>query len=254
MNTKPIEHEKPRKALGERTGVKTFDNGRIHYADISAHLEDFKAYFLSEYGLALVGEIIADGKTRYLGTAEDKRGHKPIRYTVHLDEPANIYFNDLKRGFHGTWYPESQQPLSPAEREARWRKIEQHKAEREAETQARHLKRAAWAVKLWNSALPADGLHAYLIRKGVGAYGLRLLTYWERRVYQDNGDGSQFKVIPIENVLVVPMKDETPLCQDRCRLPQGEFLAYSGGDQEENDDNLSKRIQSQDHCTDAAAA
>ena len=30
----------------------------------------------------------------------------------------------------------------------------------------------------------------------------------------------------------------TPLCQDRCRLPQGEFLAYSGGDQEENDDNL----------------
>ena len=45
-----------------------------------------------------------------------------------------------------------------------------------------------------------------------------------------------------------------PLCQDRCRLPQGEFLAYSGGDQEENDDNLSKRIQSQDHCTDAAAA
>ncbi len=31
---------------------------------------------------------------------------------------------------------------------------------------------------------------------------------------------------------------EFPLCQDRCRLPQGEFLAYSGGDQEENDDNL----------------
>ncbi len=30
----------------------------------------------------------------------------------------------------------------------------------------------------------------------------------------------------------------SPLCQDRCRLPQGEFLAYSGGDQEENDDNL----------------
>ncbi len=33
-------------------------------------------------------------------------------------------------------------------------------------------------------------------------------------------------------------QDIDPLCQDRCRLPQGEFLAYSGGDQEENDDNL----------------
>ena len=54
--------------------------------------------------------------------------------------------------------------------------------------------------------------------------------------------------------LDIPALGITPLCQDRCRLPQGEFLAYSGGDQEENDDNLSKRIQSQDHCTDAAAA
>ncbi len=170
--------------------------------------EDFRAYIFSEYGLALVGEIITDGKTRYLGTTEDKRGHKPIRYTVHLDAPANIYYNDLKRGFHGTWYPEGQQPLTPAEREARRREIEQHKAQREAETQARHIKRAAWALKLWNSARPADGTHPYLVRKGVGAYGLRLLPVWEKRIYPDGG-GNQFEVIPIENVLLIPIKDET---------------------------------------------
>ncbi|PZN79785.1 MAG: hypothetical protein DM484_10825 [Candidatus Methylumidiphilus alinenensis] len=170
--------------------------------------EDFRTHILGEYGLALVGDIKADGAFHYLGTTEDKKGHKPFRYCVHADTPCNVYFNDLKRGFHGVWYPEGQQPLTPAEREARRREIEQHKAQREAETQARHRKRAAWALKLWESAHPADGSHPYLVRKGVKAHGLRLLPVWEKRIYPDGG-GSQFEVIPIENVLLVPMKDET---------------------------------------------
>ncbi|MCX7111773.1 MAG: toprim domain-containing protein [Proteobacteria bacterium] len=204
-------NEKPRNACGERTGAGTFgkhDQGRNHSATIYASLEDFKTYILSEYGLALVGEIIADGAFHYLATSDDRKGHKPFRYCVHLDDPPNVYFNDLKRGFHGTWYPESQQPLTPAERKARRREIEQHKAQREAETQAKHSKRAAWALKLWNSARPADGTHPYLVRKGVKAQGLRLLPVWEKRTYPDGG-GSQFEVIPIENVLLVPMKDST---------------------------------------------
>ncbi len=201
-------NEKPRNACGERTGAGTCDIGRNHSTTIYASLEDFRAYILSEYGLALVGDIKADGAFHYLATSDDKKGHKPFRYCVHLDDPANVYFNDLKRNFHGTWYPEGQQPLTPAEREARRRDYEAKRAKREAEEQARHIKRAAWAVKIWQSATPADGSHPYLVRKGVKAHGLRLLPVWERRTYPDGG-GSQFEVIPIENVLLVPMKDET---------------------------------------------
>ncbi|MCX7111457.1 MAG: toprim domain-containing protein [Proteobacteria bacterium] len=201
-------NEKPRNACGERTGAGTCDIGRNHSATIYASLEDFRAYILSEYGLALVGDIKADGAFHYLAT-EDKKGHKPFRYCVHLDDPANVYFNDLKRNFHGTWYPEGQQPLNPAEREQRRRDYEAKRAKREAEEQAKHSKRAAWANKLWQSARPADGSHPYLDRKGVGAYGLRLFPVWEKRIYPGGGGGSQFEVIPIKNVLLVPMKDET---------------------------------------------
>jgi hypothetical protein len=41
----------------------------------------------------------------------------------------------------------------------------------------------------------------------VGAYGLRLLPVWERRIYHENGGG--FDTVNIEGVLLVPMKDAT---------------------------------------------
>jgi len=211
MNAKPVEHEKPRNACGERAGAGTFgkhDQGRNHSATIYASLEDFKTYILSEYGLALVGDIKADGAFHYLATSDDRKGHKPFRYCVHLDDPPNVYFNDLKRGFHGTWYPESQQPLNPAEREQRRREIEAHRAKRERETIERHFKRAQWAVKRWESARPADDNHPYLRKKGVSAHGLRILPFWEKRIYPDNGgDGTHFEIIRVENTLLIPMRD-----------------------------------------------
>ena len=126
---------------------------------------------------------------------------------MHVDTPCNVYFNDLKRGFRGVWYPEGQQALTPAEREQRRRDIEKHRAERLAEEQARHSKRAQWAFKLLKSASKADGSHPYLSKKGVGAHGLRLLPVWERRMYHEDGGG--FDVVKVEGVLLVPMKDET---------------------------------------------
>ena len=69
-----------------------------------------------------------------------------------------------------------QQSLTPAEREQRRREIDAHRAKREAETQAKHSKRAAWACKIWQSATPADDSHEYLKKKGVSAHGLRVLA------------------------------------------------------------------------------
>ncbi len=209
MNAKPVEH-KPRLAGGP-CGVSEsqHENRQPHYIPPFELWELAKAACFAELGLEIRDDVKHfDGRVNYVGATEDRKGHKPIRVFVHADFPRNVHLTDMKRGNQWTWYPESQQPLTPAEREARRREIEQHKAQREAETQARHRKRAEWALKLWNSARPADGSHAYLIRKGVGAYGLRLLRVWEKRVYpNDGGDGTHFETIRVEGVLLVPMRD-----------------------------------------------
>ena len=211
MNAKPVEHEKPRVADGP-CGVSEnqHENRQAHYIPPFELWELAKAACFAELGLEIRDDVKhLDGRVNYVGASEDRKGHKPIRVFVHADIPQNVHLTDMKRSHQWTWYPEGQQPLTPAEREARRREIEQHKAQRVAETQARHLKRAAWANKLWQSANPCHS-HPYLTKKGVKANGLRLLPIWEKRIYPDNGgDGSQFKVIPIENVLLIPMKDET---------------------------------------------
>jgi putative DNA primase/helicase len=200
------ETQKPLNTGGRLAAGTQQKNRHAQYTSIYASLEDFKAHIYSEYGLDLLGDLNTDGAFHYLATSDDKKGHKPFRYCVHIDDPANIYFNYLKRGFHGTWYPEGQQPLSPAEREQRRREIEAHKAQRDQETQARYVKRAAWAVKIWQSASPADGSHSYLQRKGVGAHSLHLLPIWERRIFKDR---VYMESVWINDVLLVPMKDST---------------------------------------------
>ena len=205
---KPLGNEKPRKAGGPCGASNTNENRPPHYTSPLELVHGFKDYILAEHGLDLLGDLITDGRFHYLGTAQDRKGKKAIRYCVHVDEPPNVYFNDLKRGFHGVWYPKGHEPLDPAERERRRREIEAHRAQREAETQAKHAKRGQWARELWRKSTAADPSHPYLMRKGVGVYGIRYLPIWERRIYQDGG---AYESVIVEGVLLVPMKDETGL-------------------------------------------
>lgn len=147
--------KKPHGAGGHRGVSEKADyRGQPHYIDIAACLEDFRAYIQADYGLALLGDLRADGQFHGIGTDQDKRGAKPFRCCAHLDDLQNIYFQDLKRGFEGTWFPQGQAPLNPAEKEARWREAEARRAERERETTQRHAKAAARARALWHQASP----------------------------------------------------------------------------------------------------
>jgi putative DNA primase/helicase len=166
--------------------------------------EGFRAFLLSEFGLATTGEIKEDGQFHGLRTDQDKAGSAPLRYCVHLDDPPNVYYLDNKRGFSGTWFPEGQAPLDPVEREKRRREMEAKRAERDQETTERHTKAAQKARALWRQSLPASPLHPYLERKGVGVHGVRCLPVWQRRIY---GDGGAFEPVTVENVLLVPMRD-----------------------------------------------
>lgn len=198
-------NKKPPAASGpSRAGIAKSE--RLDYADISACLEDFRAFILASYGLDLLGGLRADGEFHGVATMEDKHGAKPFRYCVHLDDPQNVFFTDLKRGIQGTWYPEGREPLAPAEREQRRREFEVRRVQREAEIQVRHTQAAERARALWRRSLPASPGHPYLVRKGVGVHGVRYLPVWERRVYDDAG---AFERVRVEGVLLVPMRDES---------------------------------------------
>jgi putative DNA primase/helicase len=194
-------------ALAGATGASKHSQTLRHqYTNILQQLEDFRFHIRTEYGLDLIGDFKADGHFHGLRSTDDRRGYTGFRYCVHLDDPQNIYFIDLKRGFSGTWFPQGQEPLSPAEREQLRRDAEARRVQREAEVYERHKKAAAWARKLWRRTIWASAQHPYLLRKRVGIHGIRLLPIWERSVQRDDGS---YEWLRVEGVLLVPMRDET---------------------------------------------
>lgn len=204
MNKLPTK-QKPLTAGGpSRAGIPK--HRQAHYADISACLEDFRCHIQAAYGLALLGDLKADGIWHGLGTDEDKRGAAPFRYCVHLDEPQNVQYQDMKRDHSGAWFPNGQTPLDPVEREQRRRESEAKRAERDKQIAEKHSKTAKWAGVLWRRSKPASPAHPYFVRKGVGVHGLRFCPVWERRVYDEAGE---LVTVRVTGVLLVPMKDET---------------------------------------------
>jgi putative DNA primase/helicase len=167
--------------------------------------ENFASFIMQEHGLSLVGDIKTDGGFHYLGTTDDKKGKKPFRYCVHLDDPPNVYYNDLKRGIRGTWYPKGNASMDEAERQRWQRESRIRKDKQDSETRAKQHNAAQLARMLWAKAKHADQEHPYLVRKDVHAHGLRQLWSWQKRVYQDDGS---YKTIIVENTLLIPMHDE----------------------------------------------
>ena len=164
----------------------------------------FGDFIRQEYGLSLVGDLKTDGGFHYLGTTEDKKGRKPFRYCVHLDDPPNIYYNDLKRGFRGTWYPQGYEALDGAERVRLRREFGLRKLRQDAEAQERQAQSAKLARDLWARAVSASGNHPYLVRKAVDAHGVRQLPKWQKRNFQEDG---AFETVIVEDVLLIPMHD-----------------------------------------------
>lgn len=167
-------------------------------------LEAFRGFIQDHYGVVLTGDLQLDGQFHGVGTDQDRHGNKPFRYCVHFDEPQNIYFQDMRRGFEGTWYPQGRGPVDPVERERRRREFEAQRAERARATEEKHRKAATWARALWRKAGPADRAHPYLARKGVGVHGLRQLPVWEKRTYDETG---ALVTVRVPDALLIPMLD-----------------------------------------------
>jgi putative DNA primase/helicase len=159
-----------------------------YMGDIPGKAPDFGAYNLHEsYGLSHgeiltqfikamretgiepqdSGDIVADGSLSRFHIIGDKPGTKNGYATLHLDGIPAGSFGSWKLGISQTWRAGASTPMTPQERLAIFRKIEQDKARRALIEQNKHTKAARLALGLWENAMSARSNHPYLVRKGI---------------------------------------------------------------------------------------
>jgi putative DNA primase/helicase len=154
---------------------------------------------MANAGIVTTAEIIGDGRLHRLHIEGHRSGTTNGAYVLHLDGRAAGWFQDFKSGISGTW---TQGGGRWRMDEATRRQIEEDRRKRQAEIEAKHLKRAAEARALWGKASPCTS-HPYLTRKGIKAHGLRVGD-WPKWI--EGPDGWRKIIIP--GTLLVPMVDE----------------------------------------------
>lgn len=120
-------------------------------------------------------DIVADGQLHRYRVDGDKHGSLNGWYVLYLDSIPSGAFGSWKAGFSQTWCARNRADLSPGERADMARRMEQARAERDAEQRQRHADATARAAELWAKSRPADPAHPYLAIKRVQPHGARQL-------------------------------------------------------------------------------
>lgn len=142
---------------------------------MSAPIDGFMVA-LVQAGLAMhKPAVTADGSLHRYRVDGDKSGSRNGWYVLHLDDKPFGAFGSWKTGQSCTWTAASPETMSEAERKALAARMAAAKMARDAEQAAVQTSARQRAQGLWEKAKPADGAHAYLVNKGVPAYGLKLL-------------------------------------------------------------------------------
>lgn len=131
---------------------------------------------MRSHNLAMhVDHLVADCQLHRYRVEGDKPGSMNGWYVFDSNHPAHGAFGSWKTGQSETWRPARQADLNVAERRALAERQTAIRAARDAEQALVHTSAASRAVKLWKAAKSATNNHPYLLRKGVGAFGLRRL-------------------------------------------------------------------------------
>lgn len=127
-------------------------------------------------GLAMhKASLVADGRLHRYQVRGDKAGSKNGWYVMHADEKPFGAFGSWRTGQSETWTPTTFKEMSDAERKAYAVRMAEARQARDREQAAVHALARKRAQDLWEKSKPACGNHAYLVRKSVPAYGVRLL-------------------------------------------------------------------------------
>ena len=111
-------------------------------------------------------------------SSNGKRGDLSGWYVLHLHHDyAAGAFGCWRTGINQTWHSgNGTTPLSDADRQAIRAAIAQAKQQHAQERAAKAHQARQHAIQLWETAKPASSTHPYLVRKQVGAYGIRQHT------------------------------------------------------------------------------
>ncbi len=131
---------------------------------------------MAEAGLTMhKGYPVGDGVLHRYRVTDDKAGSQNGWYVLHLDDKPFGAFGSWKTGQSHTWTPTDFAAMNETERQALAKRMTEAKKARDIEQATVHAAARKRARDLWEKAAPAFSNHAYLVRKSVPAYGLRLL-------------------------------------------------------------------------------
>jgi putative DNA primase/helicase len=177
------------------TGNGAFLKWQADYTDPIRAFQDA----MRAAGINPPAELNGDGRLHRFHVEGHRRGTRNGAYVFHLDGKPAGWFQDFRSGVSGTWKAGGGRwHMDDATR----RQIKEDRQKRQAETEARHLKRAAEARVLWGRAKPCTE-HAYLARKAVPSHGLRVYD-WPKWIEGPDG----WRRVIISGALLVPMVDE----------------------------------------------
>lgn len=127
-------------------------------------------------GIAPPGEIVADGVLHRFHCGCKAGRNLNGWYLLHADEPANGVFACHKHLQEPVnWCSKEYKSLTPEEKSRYAANMEAARRQRDAERARVHAECRAWCADTWKRAKDASNDHLYLKKKGVNAYGLKLL-------------------------------------------------------------------------------
>lgn len=147
------------------------------------------------------GGITDDGTLTRFHVKGDTKGTLNGWYVLFGDGIPAGEFGSWKTGLNSTWCAKEPETITPEEKRVIDARVEAARRNREREQREREGEAAKAANLIWNEAAPADDSHPYLVRKGIGAHGLRV-TAWP----VSNREGEVFR--HIQNTLLIPIMNQ----------------------------------------------
>ncbi|MES9949348.1 MAG: DUF3987 domain-containing protein [Candidatus Thiodiazotropha sp.] len=127
---------------------------------------------MREVGIEPPEHIVADGKKHRFptnGKSSDDSGY----YKLYGDNVPAGFFGCYRSDIYESWKADVGREYTPEEKREYAKRKQAIRKEREAEERERKAKARQNAEKKWSSAKPEIGAHKYLLKKGVGAHGLK---------------------------------------------------------------------------------
>lgn len=129
---------------------------------------------MEKAGLATRGKIVPDGALHRFHIEGDSHGSRNGWYVLYGDGLPAGSFGCWKRQITETWCAKAENAMTPSERKEFSDTIKRARIERETAEATRRQQARGKALFIWKSSPPAPDNHPYLVKKGVGNYGLRL--------------------------------------------------------------------------------